>query len=61
MNTETIKGNWNQIKGEFKEEYGKAINDKSTEGEGKVDQIVGKIQEKYGLSKEDIKAEISKW
>lgn len=61
MNTETAKGNWKQIKGEFKEAYGKATKDKSTEGEGKVDQIVGKIQKKYGIAKDEIKAEISKW
>ena len=61
MNSDTNKGKWKQIKGEFKEEYGKLANDKSTEADGSFDKFVGKIQEKYGETREAIEKEIRSW
>jgi uncharacterized protein YjbJ (UPF0337 family) len=61
MNTDQLKGNWNQIKGKVKQEYGIAADDDSTFTEGKYDELVGRIQEKTGKTKERIKEEISKW
>ncbi|WP_439128866.1 CsbD family protein [Polaribacter sp.] len=61
MNTDTSQGKWKQIKGEFKEEYGKITDNESAEAEGSVDKLVGKIQEKYGETRDKIKEEISNW
>ncbi|UAB81146.1 CsbD family protein [Marixanthomonas sp. SCSIO 43207] len=61
MNSEQIKGKWNQIKGNVKQKYGVEMNDDETFSEGKFDEVVGKIQEKTGKAKEDIKKEIASW
>ena len=61
MNSEQLKGNWNQIKGNVKQKYGVEMNDDETYSEGKFDEVVGKIQEKTGKAKEDIKKEIASW
>lgn len=61
MNKDTKEGTWKQIKGEFKEEYGKITDDKSTESEGKKDKLFGKIQEKYGKTKDEIAEKIKSW
>lgn len=53
--SDKIKGNWNQIKGKVKEEYGEATGDELTYQEGKEDQLVGQLQEKMGKTKEEVK------
>ena len=52
MNKDKIKGSLNQLKGEAKEQWGKATNDRSTETEGKLDKVKGKVQEGVGKVKE---------
>tara|TARA_R100001230_G_C5583467_1_gene101704 strand:+ start:478 stop:663 length:186 start_codon:yes stop_codon:yes gene_type:complete len=61
MNTQELKGKWNQIKGNAKQEYGVTTDDDAAFSEGKYDELVGKIQEKTGKTKEKIKEEISNW
>jgi uncharacterized protein YjbJ (UPF0337 family) len=50
-----IKGNWNQIKGKLKAEYGELAEDDLTFEEGKEDQLIGTIQKKTGKAKAEIK------
>ena len=58
--TDKIKGNWNQIKGKLKEQYGNLTDDDLTYVEGKEEQLLGRIQEKTGKTKEEVKAFIDK-
>ena len=51
-----MKGNWNQLKGKLKQEYGELTDDDLTYSEGKEDEVLGRIQEKTGESKEKIKS-----
>jgi len=51
-----MKGNWNQLKGKLKQEYGELSDDDLTYAEGKEDEVLGRIQEKTGESKEKIKS-----
>lgn len=53
--TDRIRGNWNQIKGKLKEEYGELTDNDLVYREGKEDQLLGRIQEKTGKSKQEIK------
>lgn len=55
-----MKGNWNQLKGKLKQEYGELSDDDLTYAEGKEDEVLGKIQEKTGKSKDEIKSFIDK-
>ncbi|ANY65112.1 CsbD family protein [Paenibacillus sp. BIHB 4019] len=51
-----IKGKANQVKGEIKDQIGKATNNESLQGEGKLDKAKGIAQEKIG----ELKNKISK-
>jgi len=61
MNSDTNEGNWKQIKGEFKERYGKLTNNEEKEAEGSVEKLIGEIQEKYGKTRDEIEKEIKSW
>ena len=52
MNKETLKGQWNQLKGEAKIQWGKLTDDDLDKIDGNFEKIVGKLQEKYGYNKE---------
>ena len=52
--TDKLKGNWNQIKGKLKQQYGDLTDDDLTYAEGKEDELLGKIQKKTGQSKEEV-------
>ncbi len=58
MNWDTIKGNWKQMTGKVKEEWGDLTDDDITEAEGDRDQLVGKIQAKYGIAKEEAEKQV---
>ena len=59
MNKDEISGNWKQLKGKAKEQWGKLTDDDMTVIEGKRDQLVGKIQERYGYAKDQAEKEVS--
>lgn len=61
MNSETMKGNWNQFKGKLKEAWGDLTDDELKQVEGKRDQLVGLLQKKYGLAKEEVEQRISSY
>lgn len=58
--SDRVKGNWNQIKGKLKEEYGELTDNDLVYREGKEDQLLGRIQEKTGKTKQEIKDFIDK-
>ena len=51
-----IKGEWNQVKGKIKKQYGELTDDDLKMAEGKKDEFIGKIQEKTGKAKSEIKS-----
>lgn len=53
MNWEQVKGNWNQLKGSAKIQWGELTDDDLQQIEGDRDKLIGKLQEAYGLSKEE--------
>ena len=53
--SDKLKGNWNQVKGALKKEYGDLTDDDLAYAEGQEDELVGRLQEKLGKTKEDIK------
>ncbi len=60
MNSDQVEGKWKQVKGQFKQKYGKLTDDDVTYSEGKFDEMLGNLQEKTGKSKEQLKDEIDK-
>lgn len=58
MNSNTIKGNYKQIRGKIKVEWAKLTDDDLAYADGKLDQLVGKIQHLYGTTREEIQKKI---
>ncbi len=59
MNEQTIKGNWNEMKGKLKQKYGDLTDDDLTYAEGKEDEMWGKVQQKVGKTKDEINKEMA--
>lgn len=58
MNEDRMKGKWNQLKGQAKEQWGKLTDDDLRVIEGRTDQLRGKLQERYGLAKEEAQRQV---
>ena len=52
MNTDIIEGNWEKLKGEVKQRWGKITDDKLVEIAGSRDKLLGEIQTQYGIAKD---------
>jgi uncharacterized protein YjbJ (UPF0337 family) len=61
MNWDRIQGNWKQVVGKAKVQWGKLTDDELNLISGKRDQLAGKIQERYGVAKEVADTQISDW
>ncbi|WP_159520898.1 CsbD family protein [Sunxiuqinia indica] len=60
MNKLEIKGNWNVLKGKFKQRYAELTEDDLTYVEGKEDELLGRLQAKTGKTKDKLIEEINK-
>ena len=58
MNKDRIEGNWKQVKGKVKEQWGKLTDDDLVEIAGKRDQLAGKLQARYGVAKEEAERQL---
>lgn len=61
MNKDIIKGQWKQLKGRVKVQWGKLTDDDVEKVEGNWDRLVGKIQERYGKTREDAEKMVNDW
>ena len=52
MNTDTLQGNWKQMKGKIQERWARLTGDDLDVINGKREQAVGKIQERYGMARD---------
>ena len=58
MNSDLIKGKWNQLKGEAKKQWGNLTDDDLLKIEGNRDKFVGTIQERYGKATAEAEREV---
>ena len=61
MNWDTIQGNWKQLTGRAKQQWGKLTDDDLTQVAGHRDQLAGKIQERYGIAKDEAEEQLKAW
>jgi uncharacterized protein YjbJ (UPF0337 family) len=61
MNEDTLKGQWAQLKGAVREQWGKLTNDDVDQVQGKSEQLVGKIQERYGIARDEAQKQVDSW
>jgi uncharacterized protein YjbJ (UPF0337 family) len=61
MNWDRIQGNWKQLSGKAKEQWGKLTNDDWDVIAGRRDQFTGKVQERYGIAKDEAEKRVAEW
>jgi uncharacterized protein YjbJ (UPF0337 family) len=61
MNWDRIEGNWKQMKGKAREQWGKLTDSDWEQVAGKKDQLVGRIQERYGISRDEAQKQADEW
>jgi uncharacterized protein YjbJ (UPF0337 family) len=58
MNDDKIKGQWKQLAGKAKAQWGKLTDDDLRVAEGNSEYLAGKIQERYGIQKDEAKKQV---
>src|SRR5262245_16853992 len=53
MNSDEFQGEWKQLKGRLREQWGKLTDDDIERGGGRKERLLGMIQEKYGVAKQE--------
>jgi uncharacterized protein YjbJ (UPF0337 family) len=61
MDWNRIEGNWKQMKGAVKQQWGKLTDDDLTQIDGSREKLEGLIQERYGIAKDETSKEIDSW
>ena len=61
MNRDIIEGNWKQLKGSIKEQWGNLTDDNLDVIAGKRDKLAGKLQESYGITKDEAEKQIAEF
>jgi uncharacterized protein YjbJ (UPF0337 family) len=61
MNRDTLKGQWMQLKGKVRQQWGKLTDDDLDKAQGNAEILIGKIQERYGRSREEAEREFERW
>ena len=55
MNSNTIAGEWKQLKGKIKEKWGDLTDDDLKVVEGQQDQLAGILEKRYGYARDAAK------
>ena len=61
MDNSVLEGQWRQLRGKIQEEWGDLTDDDLDRANGKYDQLVGSLQQRYGYSKADAEARLSRF
>lgn len=61
MDTNDLKGKWNELKGNVQRQWGKLTNDDLDVIKGDTKILVGKLQERYGISEEEAKRQVEEY
>ena len=58
MNQDRIAGQWKQLTGKIKAQWGKLTDDDLTRAEGDAEYLSGRVQERYGIAKDEADRQI---
>jgi len=58
MNWDRIEGNWKQLKGQVREQWGRLTDDEFDVIGGKRDRLSGSLQNSYGIAKDEAEKQI---
>ena len=58
INTDVLKGKWQQLKGEARIQWGRLTDDDLDQIQGNIEKLAGKLQERYGYAREEADREV---
>jgi len=58
---DTIQGNWKQLSGGVRHEWGQLTHNDVEQIKGDVEMLVGKIEERYGVTRAEARKQIELW
>jgi uncharacterized protein YjbJ (UPF0337 family) len=58
MNRDVLEGQWKQLKGKVKQQWGRLTDDELDTINGRYDELAGLIQERYGYSRDEAASEL---
>ena len=61
MNWDRIEGNWKQLSGKVRQQWGKLTDDDLDLIDGRREELAGKIQEAYGVTKDEAEKQIERF
>jgi uncharacterized protein YjbJ (UPF0337 family) len=61
MNRDTLKGQWMQLKGKIRQQWGKLTDDEIDQLQGNAEQLIGRVQERYGYTRQQAEQEVDRW
>jgi uncharacterized protein YjbJ (UPF0337 family) len=61
MNADTLQGQWTQLKGRVREQWGKLTDDDLDQIQGRSEQLIGRIQERYGVARDEAERQLDNW
>ena len=61
MNDDKVKGQWKQLAGKVKAQWGKLTDDDLKVSEGNSEYLAGKIQERYGVARDEAKKQVKEF
>jgi len=61
MNTDQLKGKWQEMKGKVKEQWGYLTDDDITQINGNREKLEGRLRERYGYDKDRAAEEYERW
>ena len=61
MNWDTIQGDWKQMAGKAKQQWGNLTDDDLAKVTGKREELEGVLQTRYGYTKDQVKKHLDEW
>ena len=58
MNWDRIEGNWKQLRGKVREQWGQLTDDELDKIGGRRDQLAGQLQKSYGIAQDEAEKQI---
>jgi uncharacterized protein YjbJ (UPF0337 family) len=61
MDWNRVEGNWKQLRGRAKQQWGKLTDDDLTTVAGRREELAGKVQERYGIARDVARKQVDDW
>ena len=58
MNHDTIEGQWKQLAGALRQQWGKLTDDDLAVARGDAEYLAGKLQQRYGIARDEAQARV---